>query len=145
MLFINAINNCKTIKLYMKVKHLLITSILSMLIILLGCDAKKPVTEANAEPVVAVTSTVPAKEPVVPELIIEQPAPVAEAQPEHCEKRNSIKSQKDAKHKSKKDKACKKTRDQKAIEAHNCAKHCTDQSAEKKHCKKHDDKMHDSK
>ena len=88
----------------MKLKSLFLPFAVAALVTLSGCDTAQPVADANVQPIVA---DVAAKEPAVPELIVEQPKTEAVAKPKHYKK-----------HKS------------------SCKKHCTKRKAKRKSCKR---------
>ncbi len=123
----------------MKIKQLFIATSL-MALLLSGCEAQKPLTEATAEPVVATAEVTPAATPA--EIVANnQNSPVLE----HCDEHHSKSAHDCKKHckeskKGKKDKACKVHCDGKALAEHNCTQHCADHHNEMdKTCKTHCD------
>jgi len=119
----------------MKIQHLLIVFSFPILLALSGCEAKKPATEANVEPVGASTSVAPVSEPSSPKTQVEEAALAPQPAPEHCAKHKPGK-QHDcvkhcAKHKGKKDKECKNHCAHKALEEHDCKKHCAEHPEKK--------------
>jgi hypothetical protein len=120
-----------------KIQHLLITLALPAILALTGCEATAPTVETKAEPVAA------------PAAKNEAPAPVAEANTEHCDKHVS-ESGHDciahcAKHKGKKAKQCLKhcaahhSAMEKQCNAHHCSHHKggSAHQCSAEHCQKH--------
>ena len=123
----------------MKTKNLLIATGLVALIALTGCEAKKPLTEAVAESVVAATPATPVVTPETASI----PAPLATAT-EHCDKNHAPAHDcvvHCAENKGVKDAVCQAHCDNKAVADHDCTKHCAETGNVKdKICVEHCDK-----
>ncbi len=109
----------------MKIGHLFIATSL-MALVLTGCEAQKPITEATAEPVVATEAAAPV---ATPEVAVLPTTPAAESSAQHCAHHQGVGAHDCAKHcketkKPKKDKVCKVHCDSKAVAEHDCTKHC---------------------
>lgn len=122
----------------MKISHVVLLVNLAAATLLTGCEASKPATEANAQPVVAAPAA--ATEAAAPAPVA-TPTPAVE--PKHCDKHHAASDEHDciahcAKSKGKKNKACIKHCKSHVAPHHDCAKHCADHPAEKdKACAEH--------
>jgi hypothetical protein len=132
----------------MNIQKLLIAICLPAVLAMTGCEAEKPLAEANPETVVATAQPAsPAAAAPASKFQIFTPATTNQ---EHCDKHKAGSghdcAKHCAKHKGKMGKKCKHHCDEKALEEHDCVKHCAEHQDKKdKICAKHCDHHHEHK